>query len=254
MKIRDIAFHIKQLMNSIRYRNFKLKDAGTYVGLLKGKKGLEIGGPSDIFRENGLIPVYPVIGGLDGCNFSSDTIWEGKLTEGNSYRYYKDKNGYQYILDIVDLSSIKNNSYDFVLCSHVLEHAANPLKAMSEMLRVLNDDGLLLLVVPKKDNPYDYARPLTPFVHMLKDYNDHVAEDDMTHLDEILKLSLDTSDKDYRRLKQRSVNNHKNRALHHHVFDAVTVKEMIRFFNIKSIIMEEAPPFHIIALMKKSSG
>jgi SAM-dependent methyltransferase len=251
MKIRNIAFHIKQAIDSIRYRNYTLEDAGTYVGLLKGKKGLEIGGPSNIFRETGLIPVYPVIGELDGCNFGCNTIWEGKLAEGDNYRFRDGEHGYQYLLDIVDLSPIESNRYEFILCSHVLEHVANPLKALSEMLRVLKKGGILLLLVPTKNNPYDYARQVTPFAHILKDYQDQVKEDDLTHLDEIIKLSLDPSSKDYEKLKQRSLDNYRNRTLHQHVFDARTVKEAIGYFGLDIMSIEEAPPYHIIALAKK---
>ena len=39
--------------------------------------GLEIGGPSKIFRK--AIPVYPKAEKIDFVNFSNSTMWEGKI-------------------------------------------------------------------------------------------------------------------------------------------------------------------------------
>jgi len=39
-------------------------------------------------------------------------------------------------------------TFDFVYCSHVLEHCFNPLCAVDQMLRVLKPNGYLYIVVP----------------------------------------------------------------------------------------------------------
>jgi len=41
-----------------------------------------------------------------------------------------------------------DGSYDFVACSHVLEHVADDREALHELLRIVAPDGLLYLVVP----------------------------------------------------------------------------------------------------------
>ncbi len=48
-----------------------------------------------------------------------------------------------------------DGAYDFVACSHVLEHVADDHAALNELLRILKDDGLLWLVVP---DPFREAR------------------------------------------------------------------------------------------------
>ena len=40
------------------------------------------------------------------------------------------------------------NSFDFILCSHVLEHAADDRQAMRELFRVLSPGGQALILVP----------------------------------------------------------------------------------------------------------
>ncbi len=41
-----------------------------------------------------------------------------------------------------------DNSYDLIICNHVLEHIPDDIKAMSELLRVLKPGGLAILQVP----------------------------------------------------------------------------------------------------------
>ena len=46
----------------------------------------------------------------------------------------------------------ENNSYDFILCNHVLEHIPNDLKAMEELYRVLKPGGTAILQVPLEED------------------------------------------------------------------------------------------------------
>ncbi len=103
--------------------------------LFDNKYGLEIGGPSGLFRNNGFVPLYKVIKGLDGCNFSNTTIWEGTIEIGENYTYHKNKKGIQYISEATDLGDIHDSKYDFVISSNCLEHVANPMKAVEEWVR-----------------------------------------------------------------------------------------------------------------------
>ena len=45
----------------------------------------------------------------------------------------------------------EDNSYDFILCNHVLEHIPNDLKAMEELYRVLKPGGTAILQVPLEE-------------------------------------------------------------------------------------------------------
>lgn len=226
-----------------------------YYKLLNGEKGLEIGGPSRVFERNNILPIYPIIGGLDGCNFSSNTVWEGTIQQGESYRYDPHKKpGYQYICEASDLEQIPSGYYDFVLSSHSIEHVANPLKAVKEWTRVLKKDGVLLIIVPDKSRTFDHKRPTTSFEHLLEDYKNNIDEHDLTHLPEIIELhdlSMDPPAGDTTAFKTRSLKNFENRCLHHHVFDPPLITKVLDYADIQVLDVVFVKPYHIIAVGKK---
>lgn len=57
--------------------------------------------------------------------------------------------------DICDLP-FKDNSFDFIICNHVLEHIPDDTQAMREIFRVLAPNGIAILQVP-----YDKNRDVT---------------------------------------------------------------------------------------------
>jgi SAM-dependent methyltransferase len=151
--------------------------------------GLEIGGPSPIFAWGGLISVYPVANKIDNVNFASRTIWNGDVIEADSFTFDSRKApGRQFIAEGADLSAIHGGDYDFVLSSHMLEHTANILGALTEWKRVLKPGGGLILVVPARDCTFDHRRPITTMLHLVEDFEGNMGEDDLTHLVEVLQL------------------------------------------------------------------
>jgi SAM-dependent methyltransferase len=51
------------------------------------------------------------------------------------------------VLNIEDMQTEGSESYDWIVCSHVLEHIDDG-KALRELHRILKPDGLLMLIVP----------------------------------------------------------------------------------------------------------
>ena len=45
---------------------------------------------------------------------------------------------------------LKDNSFDIILCNHVIEHIKQDQKALSELLRVLKKGGTLILGTPNE--------------------------------------------------------------------------------------------------------
>jgi SAM-dependent methyltransferase len=58
------------------------------------------------------------------------------------------RNDVDYKLDITNMHAFESEKFDFLMCSHVLEHVQDDKKAMSELYRILKRGGQGLLLVP----------------------------------------------------------------------------------------------------------
>ena len=155
----------------------------------------------------------------------------------------------QYIGDATDLSFIADQEYDFVISSHVIEHIANPIKAINEWKRILKDQGLLLVICPHKEGTFDHLRQTTTLAHLINDYEKNIAEDDLSHLDEILSfhdLSMDPPAGTREQFSLRSKDNFHNRGLHHHVFTTELVIQLFDFLNIEILDVKTCLPNNIL--------
>jgi SAM-dependent methyltransferase len=240
------------------YRKYfpkQLKGKSKYINALNGLSGIEIGGPSEIFSTKGLLPIYDSIHTLDGCNFSSSTVWEGAIKDGQHYQYaLRKKKGYQYIAEGSSLPMINSHTYDFVLSCHNLEHLANPLKAINEWKRITSAKGYLLIVLPHKDKTFDRHRPVTSLQHLLADFALDTPETDSTHFKEIEDLhdiSLDTALQDKAQLQQRLKHNLHNRCAHHHVFNTPLVAQMADVAALKIVALDVM--YHNIFLLAQKT-
>jgi len=210
------------------------------IEALRDKRGIEIGGPSQVFDRRGLIPVYPVIRALDTSNYSEHTVWcDGSV---------------KFIHEATDLFSVRDGEYVFVLASHVLEHVANPLKALTEWRRILKPSGILLMLLPFKKYTFDHRRPFTTFEHLVEDFSRDTPEGDLTHLNEILELhdlSRDPPAGTPEQFKQRCMENLQNRCMHQHVFDPNLVSRLYQHTGFRLINLSIEFPFHIVALGRR---
>jgi SAM-dependent methyltransferase len=233
----------------------KAKSFNLCKSLILNMSGLEIGGPSSIFSKKGPLPLYLFVKNLDNCNFSSKTIWEGEIKEGCTFQFDKHHlPGRQYISEAVDLNEISSGQYDFVLSSHTIEHIANPVKALHEWIRVVKDNGTLIIIFPHKDGTFDHRREITSLAHMIEDFKKGTDENDLTHLDEILELhdlEMDPQAGTFEEFKSRSLKNFENRCLHHHVFNTYSAVKLIDYVQLKILSAEAVLPHHIIVVARK---
>jgi SAM-dependent methyltransferase len=218
--------------------------------LLGGKCGLEFGGPSSIFSANHLIPIYSIAASIDNCNFAEKTLW----TTDTGVCKFGPRLGKQLIMEASDPSGIADDSYDFVVASHVLEHLANPLRALMEWKRIVRPSGTVLLVLPHKPHTFDHRRPFTTFNHIQADFQANVSEEDLTHRNEIIALhdlDLDPAAGSLWHFQQRCLQNASNRAMHHHVFSPQVLAQMVIFLEMELVNLVVERPHHIIVLARK---
>jgi SAM-dependent methyltransferase len=246
---RALVMRLRKLMAG-RARAFH-----AHKNLFVGKTGMEIGGPSQVFTRGDIFPVYPIVGHLDNCNFSNTTVWEGDIEQGQTFQFDRKKPaGRQYIFEATAMECLDSGAYDFVLSSHVLEHVANPILALSEWRRLLADDGTPVLLLPDKKYTFDHRRPVTTLEHLIADFKAGVTEDDLTHLPEILALhdlKRDPEAGDIGTFKGRSIRNVENRCMHHHVFDAELAVKLVEYLGLEVHTVEQIYPHHILLMAGK---
>lgn len=104
--------------------------------------------------------------GKEILHFSPSKSLDEKIREVNTQKYvttdYEDEFEADEKYDIQDIT-VADNSFDIVVCFHVLEHIPDEKKAMSELNRVLKPGGVCYIQTPfKKGNIYEDDRIKTP--------------------------------------------------------------------------------------------
>ena len=163
-----------------------------------------------------------------------------------------------------DLKKIEDESLDFILSSHQLEHCLSPLTALSNHLRVLRVGGVILYALPNKDHTFDRPRRVTEFAHLMEDYEldlqgklteDHI----LAHFDEYYEIVDQVSNKE-ERMRRARLTLKKGGDVHYHCWDAMAFYE---FFYFAQDIIEkpyEMELFHkngselFVVLRKKRYG
>jgi ubiquinone/menaquinone biosynthesis C-methylase UbiE len=78
---------------------------------------------------------------------------------------------------------VLNNSYDFIISSHLLEHVANPIKVLKEWDRIIKPGGIIFMIIPHKERTFDRSKKRTSLSHLIKDqYNDTKGDMGHTHV------------------------------------------------------------------------
>lgn len=70
--------------------------------------------------------------------------------------------------DIVKATS--GHTFDYVVASHVIEHAPNLLRFLSDIHNILKPGGSLILIIPDKRFTFDLKRPNTTFGEVLEKF------------------------------------------------------------------------------------
>ena len=137
-------------------------------------------------------------------------------------------------VDLVDdgerLGKVADESCDFVIANHVLEHCRNPIGAVFHMLRVLKQDGILYLAIPDKRFTFDKERNLTPFEHLKRDYEEGPEWSDRMHYEEWIQVveGIRDAEKFQRKLGkylEKQIN------IHFHVWTQRDILEMFLRLN-----------------------
>jgi SAM-dependent methyltransferase len=128
-------------------------------------------------------------------------------------------------LDASGLAPIASASFDAVVGCHVIEHLANPLRALTEFDRVLRPGGRLVLILPDRTLTFDRVRKPTPFKHLISELREDVTEVSDAHIVEFCKAihmqppmhpELVRDWHNPKRLDQQRMELHRRRSIHVH--------------------------------------
>jgi SAM-dependent methyltransferase len=134
-------------------------------------------------------------------------------------------------VDIIDdgetLSTIGENSLDFVIANHFIEHCENPLGTLENLMRVLKPGAVLYMCIPDKRYTFDIERPITPFAHIERDFREGSAWSRRSHYEEWVRLFEKVTDPAMVE-KRTDELMRQGYSIHYHVW---TVQEMIEMFH-----------------------
>jgi ubiquinone/menaquinone biosynthesis C-methylase UbiE len=132
----------------------KFRESALAHKYLDGLKGLEIGGSAH----------NPF--GLDTKNVDYTDSMETMFKKAEIRNC-----GEAMKVDIIasgDKLPFEDESYDFIISSHVLEHFPDPIKALKEWYRVIKPGGYIFAIVPHKDRTFDKDRPRTTLKELIE--------------------------------------------------------------------------------------
>jgi SAM-dependent methyltransferase len=87
-------------------------------------------------------------------------------------------------VDIVangDELPLEDNSQDFVISSHVIEHFWDPVKAIKEWMRVTKEGGYIYIICPHKFRTFDIDREITHFDEIISRHGKPMPPDSNPH-------------------------------------------------------------------------
>ncbi|WP_138499134.1 glycosyltransferase [Nostoc sp. PA-18-2419] len=172
---------------------------------LRGK-GIEVGAAASPFP----IPLHCSVEYAD--IYSQTTIKDQLYTGQNPHSLIEPT----LITDLEKLESIEDNSLDFIVACHVIEHVKNVLLALKNAYNKLRVGGYLVLVIPDKERTFDKQRKLTTLEHLILDYQNPSSERDREHYVEFYQLAFPTEpDKLYEKVDK---NFREQLNIHFHTF------------------------------------
>ncbi|RJP20405.1 MAG: class I SAM-dependent methyltransferase [Candidatus Abyssobacteria bacterium SURF_5] len=151
------------------------------------------------------------------------------------------------LVDAISDASIlpfKDDSLDYIASSHLLEHLANPIRALVEWNRIVRAGGIVYLVVPDRRFTFDRFRERTPLSHLISDFERATTDCDPTHIDDFvtradfqqMRPDLRSADiprarEEYRRSCENDIRAGRPINIHFHVFEKEDVVDLMEYLK-----------------------
>jgi SAM-dependent methyltransferase len=161
-------------------------------------------------------------------------------------------------VDVIDdgelLASFANDSLDFVIANHMLEHCENPIGTLRNHFEKIKEGGIAYYAVPDKNYTFDRERSLTTFDHLVFDDKLGALGSREQHFREwVTYISKKQGDEAANLVKHLMEINY---SIHFHVWDYNTFREFIvkvrqylaNMFKVEELIKNDE---EIICILRK---
>jgi len=156
--------------------------------------------------------------------------------------------------DVIDeaetLAHFADESLDFVMANHVLEHMEDPVAALFTFLRVLRPGGVIFLALPDPRRSFDGPRERTSVEHAVRDHRDGAGVSRASHYLEYVELVEGLSGDD---LASRAAElDAQNYRIHFHVWEPETFLELLSALHLPVDLeaVQVTDPEFIVVLRK----
>lgn len=144
----------------------KFKDSALAHKYLDNLKGIEIGGSA----HNSF--------NLPNCLNVDYTDDMDTIFKQGEFQLCGEKMKVDVIANGDDLP-FKDETQDFVLSSHVIEHFFDPIKAIKEWLRVTKKGGYIFIIAPKQDSLPGETRPCTKVEELIARHTGKMTKEEV---------------------------------------------------------------------------
>lgn len=158
-----------------------------------------------------------------------------RMTVADLRRQYPELEGEALVdVDIVDngehLATVADESQDFIIANHFVEHSQNPLLSIANMFRVLRVGGILYMALPDKRYSFDAERPVTSLEHLQRDFDEGPEWSKKGHFEEWARFidKAGSPDKLERQVNRLMAMDY---SIHFHVWGQKEMVEMVMFLR-----------------------
>jgi predicted SAM-dependent methyltransferase len=90
--------------------------------------------------------------------------------------HYPELNGRPFFVSLVSdgerMDAIRDDSLDFVIANHVMEHCEDPVATLRTFAEKLKSGGTVFMAIPDMRRTFDRTRRETPLEHVMQDHAD----------------------------------------------------------------------------------
>ncbi len=240
-------------MNRLTIGNISFDERRQAARFLRGS-GIEIGGS-----------YLPIPVDKRSCRVQ----YVDRMTAAEILTLFPEVEGYSFVeTDVIcdvekkGLSLFADESQDFVIASHLIEHLPNPLGFVKDCYRVLRPSGVFYLVVPDKNYTFDRDREISPLAHLVEDMRRNIQEVDESHLSDwmchVRKAPLPQDAEERNRVLKWEL----DRSIHVHAWTWEGMVEFLRYLIVKEGLSWELCELYlpkkgqdeVIFVLRKVSG